>query len=552
MLAVATGFLDATPALAAKPSPHVIGTDPVSVEDPAALLELYRVKPSSKKQLAADPTADAGCGAPAADPVPDGEPIVVSLPPAPAFTVGKIDAASWRNPPSTDPTWQLNYLGLMWMKSLARRAAMDDQQQSLAALVDQVVAFHQQDPDPTTATWGWDEATAVRRLETESCLYALTTSDKLVAGMIADATVVLGPRYYGPPNFQVHNHGLMANLRLVKAADQLDQPAWKTTAITRMTNEAPLAFSAAGVSYEQSSMYQQTNADLWEQAAILLEATPGSESVAASLRIAVGKAHQVFSWFTEPDGTIVQVGDSDEATGDPADLGAANRVLRDDPTGWIVGRWSWTDPNTSYYTIRYGPARRAHGHHDRAGGVTYTTAGTRVLVGPGRYTYDKTSIYNAYQTNPEGQNVAIPDGGVAGNGTATVSAAVIQAPAHGWSLTDTVYGVPHTRGVNVNRDAQRMQVSDTFASVSLWRQHWHLDPQWTLVSGGANSTVLVFSHSSGKKLTVTTTGRVSGVAHGLTRPPTGWHFPDFGVRVWAEEIVIRSYGTACTTTFQVS
>ena len=172
VLAVAAGFLNATPALAAKPSPHVIGTDPVSIEDPAALLDLYRVNPSSKKQLAADPTADAGCGAPAADPVPDGEPIVVSMPPAPAFTVGKINAASWRNPPSTDPTWQLNYLGLLWMKSLARRAAMDDQQQSLSALVDQVAAFHNQNPDPTTATWGWDEGTALRRLETESCLYA--------------------------------------------------------------------------------------------------------------------------------------------------------------------------------------------------------------------------------------------------------------------------------------------------------------------------------------------------------------------------------------------
>src|SRR3954454_11066086 len=462
-LAVAAAFSNAPPALAADPpKPHVIGIDPVSIEEPAAILDIYRMSKSSKKRLVDDPTADAGCAPAAAAPVPDGEPIIVSLPPADPFTVGKIDPNSWRNPPSADPTWRLNYLGLMWMKSLARRAAIDSQTASLAALVDQTVAFHAQDPDPGTATWGWDEGTALRRLETENCLYALTKSSKLVNGMVADANVLLGPRTYGPPNFPVHNHGLMANLRLVKAADQLNKPAWKTTAINRMTSEAPQAFSSGGVSYEQSSMYQKTNADLWEQAAIVLEATPGSESSAASVRSIVDKAHAVFSWFTEPDGKIVQVGDSEEIAGDPAANADSLRVLRDNQAGWAVGRWSWTNPNASYYTIRYGPAWRAHGHHDRAGGVTYTASGVRVLVGPGLFTYDQTSNYNAYGISPDGQNVAIPDGDAAGSATAAVSAYTIQAAAHAWTMTDTVYGENHTRGINVNRDIPRMQVSDGF------------------------------------------------------------------------------------------
>jgi hypothetical protein len=553
-LAVAAAFVNATPALAAKPpKPHVVGIDPVSIEEPAAIRDLYRMSKSSKKRLVDDPTADAGCGPAATAPVPDGEPIIVSMPPADPFTVGQIPATSWRNPPSQDPTWKLNYLGLMWMKSLARRAAMDNQLQSLTDLVSQVVAFHAQNPDPTTATFGWDEGTALRRLETENCLYALSKSSRLVNGMVADANVLLGPRYYGPPNFAVHNHGLMANLRLVKAGDQLGKPAWKTTAINRMVNEAPQAFSAGGTSFEQSSMYQQTNADLWEQAAVVLEATPGQESSAATVRGLVNKAHAAFSWMTEPDGKIVQVGDSEEIAGVPAPTNDDSlRVFRDSQAGWSIGRWSWTDPNTSYYTIRYGPARRAHGHQDRAGGVTYTTKGVRVLVGPGLFTYDATSNYNSYGIGPVGQNVAIPDGGVAGAGTGAVSAYTIQAAAHAWSLTDTVYGESHTRGVNVNRDTPRMLVSDSFPSSTVWRQHWHLDPQWTLVSGGPNDTTLVFSHPSGKKLTVTTTGRVSGIQQGITNPPAGWHFPDFQVRVWAPEITIRNYGTACTTTFQVS
>ena len=553
---------EASPAHAA--DPHVIPTDPIAIDDPAALQkdysELARILTSKTASVplphrttfeTTDPTADAGCGPAAPYPVPDGVPIVVSMPPAPDFTVGAIDPASWRNPPVSDPSWRLQYQGLMWMKPLARRAAMDGQLKSLQALVDQAVAFHKQNPDPGSSIYGWDEGTALRRLETENCLYALSGADELRPGMTADANVLLGWRYYGPPNYPVHNHGLMANLQLVHASDLLGISSWKTTAINRMVYEAPLAFSKLGTSYEQSSMYQNVNANLWSTAVDVLNATSGGQTAAASIAAKVAQARTVYQWMTEPDRGIVQVGDSDEQIGAVGPL-TTPRVFRDDQTGWIVGRWSWTDPLTSYYSIRYGPAKRAHGHQDRAGGVTWSTYGVRVLVGPGRFSYDTTNNYNAYQISPQGQNVAIPDKLSAGSGTGWVGAYVVQGPAHAWTMRDKVYGIDHSRNINVKRDTRTMVVSDNFPASSLWRQHWHLDPAWKLVSGGANGTKMVFSHPSGRRLTITTTGRVSSVLQGITRPPAGWHFPKFGSRVWAYEIVLRSYGRACTTTFTVT
>jgi hypothetical protein len=411
------------------------------------------------------------------------------------------------------------------------------------------VAFHQQNLDPKSTLYGWDEATAQRRLESENCLYALSRSATLIPGMTADATVLLGDRYYGPPRFHVHNHGLMANIRLVRAAALLGRPAWKAVAIKRMTADAPQAFSKLGTSFEQSSMYQQVNAGLWQQAANALASTPGSEATAAAINKRVTAALRVYGWMTEPDGNIVQVGDAIEGAGKPVNLGAANRVLKDDQTGWIIGRWSWTDPATSYYTIRYGPPRYGHGHHDRAGGVTWTTMGVRVLVGPGGFSYEATSGYAQYQKNPQGQNVAVPAGAEAGTGASTASA-VIQAADHRYAVQDTVYGVPHVRDVVVYRDAPHIVVSDSFRSVATWQQYWHLDPQWTLVSSAG--TRLTFSHPSGRRLTVTTTGRLSSVNQGVTRPPAGWHFPSWGVRVGANEVVIRNNGKACTTTFSVT
>jgi hypothetical protein len=293
------------------------------------------------------------------------------------------------------------------------------------------------------------------------------------------------------------------------------------------------------------------NASLWSQAASALEETPGSEAPAAAIRTIVAKANIVFSWMTEPDGSIVQVGDTEEQAGASGPETTA-RVLRDDQAGWIVGRWSWTDPATSYYTVRYGPARFAHGHQDRAGGVTWSVGGVRVLVGPGRYTSDLQSNYNAYQVGPQGQNAAIPDSRTAGSAAAAVTASKVQASSHNWTIKDRIYGVDHVRGVNVNRDAPSLTGSDSFAQSSVWRQYWHLDPAWTLTSGGPDSTKLVFAPPSGRRLTMTTTGRVSSVVQGITRPTQGWHFPEYSSRYPAREIVVRSYGGACTTTFTLS
>ena len=125
--------------------------------------------------------------------MPDGKPIVVQLPPAASFTVGKISKSMWLHPAVSDPAWQLTFYGFMWLHPLAERAAQDGQQKSLAALVDQTVQFHAVDPDPGKSQHGWDEGASMRRLTAENCLYQLTQSKKLIAGMKADAKVLLGP-----------------------------------------------------------------------------------------------------------------------------------------------------------------------------------------------------------------------------------------------------------------------------------------------------------------------------------------------------------------------
>lgn len=500
----------------------------------------------SLASVAQAPLAD--CSTPVRTPVPDGSPIVVSLPPAAPFTVGRIPSSAWRHPWVSDLPWRLAFEGFTYLPGLAARAYVDMQAASLSTMVAQVAAFHVQDPDPGSVAYGWDEGTAQRRLETEICLYSLTHDARLVPGMRADARVQLGPRYYGPPYRMVHNHGLMANLRLVRAGELLGYSTWTSTGLSRMRYEAPLAFSRLGTSWEQASSYQKFNVALWTKAAGVLAAKPAYATTASVIRAVTAKGNQVLRWLTEPDGALVQIGDSAREAG-LRSSGTA-RVFRDDQAGYVVGRWSWSSATTSYYTLRYGPRRRAHGQLDR-GSLTWTTAGVRVLVGPGVFGYGS-SRYAIWQATPVAHNVAVPvTGAYRDTGTATVASEVVQAPAHAWLMKDTLYPSPHSRGVNVNGTTRTLRVVDGYGGVA-FRQTWHLDPAWQLVSAPLNGQRLVFRHPSGRRLTVTTTGRLSGVRRGATSPVMGWGFPSLGTRVPAYQITLRSVLPTVTTRFVVT
>ena len=549
-----------TAAPAGASGPHVL-TVPSEAEFEAAVaagdplaLSIFGVggldaRGPASARAAAAALASSGCGAAGAAPVPDGKPIVVSLPPARAFTVGKISARTWRKPPVSDPTWQLRFLGLTWMMPLAQRAATDGQNRSLNALVDQALAFHRQNPDPGKPRYGWDEGTAMRRLSTLNCLYTLTRSRRLVPAMTSNAAVQFGSRYYGPPHRMVHNHGLMANLVVLRAARLLGNARWRRVATARLVAEAPKAWSRAGTTWEQSTMYHVENMQLWTKAAQALEAgSPGSAGARAIRRL-VARADQVKAWMTEPDGGIAILGDASAMPGTSRSRWTS-RTWRDDATGFGFGRWSWRDPATAYYSVRYGPPTTAHGHQDR-GGVTWSDLGTRVLVTAGLFTYDPRNRYLAYQDGPVSNNVAFPARpALDARASVQLARTKFQARSHQWVITDRLFRVAHQRGIVVQGPQHRLTVADSFAGRGTYLQKFHLAPGWRFSALTDRGRTARFTGPEGRRLTMTTTGSIRR-ARGATSPVAGWHFPQFGQRVATEELTVLA-GPRVSTTFTLS
>lgn len=496
---------------------------------------------------------DLGCGPAAPDPIPDEEPIVVKIGFGPSFTVGEIPATWWRQPPYGDSGWQLQLRGMLWVPALAQRAYQDGQTASLQTLVDQVLAFHRQNPDPGTRTatstananaWGWDEGTAFRRLSVENCLYAATKDARLPAAMAAEVDVEFGPRYAGPPRFAVQNHGVWADLTIVRSADLLGRRDWASRSINRLLANAPKPWTPTGTTNEQSSSYHLFNVSLWRQVVDMMTAHAVAEKSVATVRNLVNKADRVSPWLTEPDGRIVVLGDSDASVGFTRSRWTA-RTFRDDRAGLIVGKWSWTDPTAMYYTIRYGPPRIAHGQEERAG-ITWSPKGLRVLVGPGKAPFDPAGNYRAWGRSPLAHNVSTADRRTLDTKAwVTLKASTIRGPSHAWSTQDRLFSLGHVRTYAILRDTRTLNVKDTYDGRAAFRQYWHLAPSWTLRYSSRDGKRLRFA-TTGATLNVTTTG-VAHVFRGVTRPVAGWNFPDGNSRVAANEIQVQAAGTATTT-----
>ena len=496
------------------------------------------------------------CGPAAPDPVPDGQPIVVTIQPGPSFTVGQIPSDWWQTPPYADGAWQLQLRGFMWVNPLAARAYADSQFQSLNSLVEQVLAFHEQNPDPGTSTatttananaWGWDEGTTTRRLGAENCLYSLTQDARLASVIADEVAVEYGPRFYGPPNHAVHNHGIMADLAILRAADLLQETDWRDQSIARLESEAPQAFTGVGTSREQSSSYHAFDVSLWFAAAAAIEQYHPGDPAVATIRAIAGRGDRVTAWLTEPDRLLTVFGD---ATRDPGGTRSSwtARTFRDDAAGVAVGRWSWTDPATTYYAIRYGPPRWAHGQQERGGVSAWSTYSRRVLVDPGYCPYDPAGSFSAYGHNVVGHNVAWPDKKPLNTSAwvAMTSTNFTKPSWQYWTTTDALFGVKHVRLFGITRDTHLLTVKDAFAAAAPFHQLWHLDPTWSLVSVSRDTRTLVFK-SGARTLTMTTTGRGSSLLKGSMQPTGGWWFPDHDHEVPAWQISVRATGTATTT-----
>ncbi|MEO7268340.1 MAG: heparinase II/III family protein [Knoellia sp.] len=466
-----------------------------------------------------------------------------------SWTVGAVPASWYSSPPTTAPVWNLYFRGFYWASELAPAFLAAGDTAGMEALIVSASKFHVVNPDKGTSVNGWDEGTNLRREEALNCLYRASGGDaRLVPAIQAAAKANMDMnRYYGLPNHQPHNHGAMANLALIDSADLLGRSDWRIYAANRLVRDSGGVWTQAGLTFEQSAAYHHYNSAVWSDIADLLATYPEAEmrTAAGQIKAYVAKARGALSHLTTPDGKLIGFGDgvptAFQRTAQPSG------TFRDDQAGVLTGRWSWTDPNTSFYLLRYGGPRRLHGHEERTS-LVWSTEGVPVLIDPGTFSYDP-GIYTTFSKTPIGHNSQLVRNRtfVPGNGV-FVSSRSSSGSVHGMVTSDSQYGVAHTRSWRVDNANRMVTLSDTVAGVATTTAH--LDSRWVLMSTSPDGKKLTYSDGNGRLLVVTGTFPLKAVK-GSTNPVLGWQFPKMGQRSHASQILM--YPTAGTSgmTFKV-
>src|SRR5262249_5118259 len=81
---------------------------------------------------------------------------------------------------------------------------------------------------------------------------------------------------------------------------------------------------------------------------------------------------------TQPNGQMAPIGDGGADVRPAGYDNPAQKVKVFGGAGYVYGRTSWDKPESAFYSIRFGPGLKFHGHEDHLG-VTYFAQGRDVL-----------------------------------------------------------------------------------------------------------------------------------------------------------------------------
>ncbi|MDF5755359.1 heparinase II/III family protein [Spongiactinospora sp. TRM90649] len=402
--------------------------------------------------------------------------------PAVELRAGPHGGVDWLFDPHGNRSWSLNLHALRWMGRLVveyERAGGEEYLDRATAIAEDWVRANPRGGHGVSE-WAWAEHAVALRGPALVCLSAHVRASWLAASLAEHAAVLADPALYR----EGHNHGLDQDIALLLIARRLGDDERMGLAVRRMTASAELAVDEQGALHEQAPRYGVYVHRRMGTAIRIIRGCGLPVPAPLTARRAVLESY--IAHATQPDGRIVALGDS------PADA-RAPRLTGDRPTvaifeaGYVFGRTAWGDPRSAYYSIRFGPGRRLHGHEDHLG-VTYQAGGHDVLVEGGFDSYEKTA-FRDWTISPEAHNVPVVAGAAFRPGTATVlESAAVEPGRQVYRLHDDAYGVRRTRTVLVVHDPDLLAVLDE-APAGL-SARWHFAPALRPVATGEGRVVL--------------------------------------------------------------
>ncbi|GAA1266673.1 hypothetical protein GCM10009677_18680 [Sphaerisporangium rubeum] len=478
---------------------------------------------------------------PTSEQVMAGEVQFLDLPPV---KIGK--RIDWNRSPYGNRSWDMVFSSLRWVGRLVADYETSGKEAYLSRATELIKSWVESNPrrGSRASRYAWQEHPIALRAPVLVCLSRHVKASWLTASMVDHGRELADPAKYE----KGHNHGLDQDIALLRLGCRSGHKEWADLAIRRMTGTIRLDVDSQGALQEQAPRY---GIYVYERLKVGMESIKDcGRKVPADIAKRWESLENYITHATQPNGFMVPIGDG-AADVRPAGFDHPKQTVKVFKAGYVFGRTKWDDPEASYYSIRFGPGQKFHGHEDHLG-VTYFAQGRDILVEAGFHSYERTG-YRYWTMSPEAHNVPVVAGKPFRNRTPTsLVASNIKPDRQSYKLTDKAYGVPRYRSVLVDHDNPLMAVLDTAPGAQV-RGYWHLDPALTPVSTASGRVVV--KDKTGWKATVLQLSMpgckpVTGqsVVRARTNPYQGWISPSYMRKVPASVIVSPAAKSLLTLT----
>ncbi|MBF8190773.1 heparinase II/III family protein [Nonomuraea sp. K274] len=439
-------------------------------------------------------------GTPTAADVMKGEISLVGLP---AYKLGK--KINWDASPYRNRSWEFVFQSLRWMGTLVVEYENTGEQRYLdrATEITKDWVANNRYGAGGTKSYVWKDHPVSLRTQPLLCLSRHVNESWLKDSLAAHAKLLSNPKLYK----KGHNHGIDQDIALMGIGCRYNREDWSDLASRRLTGTVKLDVDSQGALMEQAPRYAVYVYGRLQVAMTNMKAcdrkVPGD----------IGKRAEALKDFiahsTMPNGYMVPIGDGSADTEPKMETGTPEQEVKTYRAGYVFGRTSWDEPESAYYSIRYGPGTKFHGHEDHLG-VTYYADGRDILVDGGFHSYEKSS-YRYWTLSPEAHNVPTVEGA---RFRPRTSSSLVKTDydkdRQAFKLTDKAYGVSRTRSVLVNHGEDLMAVLDTASGGKKIKNVWRFHPSLKVESKSDGKVVLADGKFKVTLVQLSSCDRVSG------------------------------------------
>jgi hypothetical protein len=227
--------------------------------------------------------------------------------------------------------------------------------------------------------------------------------------------------------------------------------------------------------------------------------------------------------------------------------------------GYVFGRTGWgSDPargfaDESTYSIRFGPARAFHGHHDHMS-ITYTARGRDIVIDGGYAAYSA-GAYRTWAVSQSAHSVMTTPMSTYLNPVTKLTAYSVKANAESYQFTDAPgSGISRVRSVLVLKDPDLIVTWDRASAktAQAFQTLWHLPPDQRATVSSRTTAVAMAAGDSTRTVLFQVPFKqalpagATLVKQGQTNPIQGWYYPSSFVRKSAPTVMFARSGTTAS------